>query len=299
MRRQFRLSVGEGFELDLLARSHGWSDLAPFCYPAAEQGLALVLEQGGQAFDVLVRPRGGRLLVDAAARRDPGRAGWQELRRRLVGMLRLEEDLEEFWERCRAEPELRWVARRGAGRVLRGASVFEDLMKLLFTTNCSWAATRLMSQRLVEALGAAAPSGQRAFPGAESCAAQDEGFYREVVRVGYRARHCVALARGFAAGELSEEQFLDPGVGADELRRRVLALPGFGPYAAGQAMRLFGCYTDLALDSWCRARLKELDGRGRAPSDGAVRRRFARFAPYQGLALWMRLTAEWHGEEVS
>jgi 3-methyladenine DNA glycosylase/8-oxoguanine DNA glycosylase len=103
------------------------------------------------------------------------------------------------------------------------------------------------------------------------------------------------LARAFANGELTDATFLGPQT-ADALWRRLLDLHGFGPYAAGQAMRLCGHYDKLALDSWCRARLAEMAGSKRAPSDRTVERRYAKWAPFQGLALWLDLTADWHGE---
>jgi N-glycosylase/DNA lyase len=75
-----------------------------------------------------------------------------------------------------------------------------------------------------------------------------------------------------------------------------VSLRGFGPYAAGQAMRLLGHYEHLALDSWCRARLAAMAGKKKPPADRVVEKRYARFAPFQGLALWLDLTADWHGE---
>lgn len=177
---------------------------------------------------------------------------------------------------------------------MRSATVFEDLMKLLFTTNCTWAATQRMCRRLVDGLGEPAPSGARAFPDAERCASAGDRFFRDEVRAGYRARHAVGLATAFAEGRLTEADFDDPGLGTRELRGRLLALPGFGPYAAGQALRLLGRYEDLALDSWCRAKLAELEGRRRPPSDREIERRYARFGDYRGLVLWMDLTADWH-----
>lgn len=171
-------------------------------------------------------------------------------------------------------------------------------MKLLFTTNCSWAATRKMTANLVAALGEEAPSGQRAFPTPEACAEQDGSFYREVVRAGYRAEACVALARAFAEGGLSDERLRARDVATDELRSRLLALRGFGPYAAGQALRLAGHYDDLALDSWCRGKLARLQGRRRPPKDAAIERAYRLFGSYRGLALWMDLTSDWHGEGV-
>lgn len=149
-----------------------------------------------------------------------------------------------------------------------------------------------MTRNLVAAAGPVAPSGARAFPSPQQCR-RDAAFYRDVVRAGYRAASAVALADGFATGALTDAQFLAP-QSSDELWQHLTALRGFGPYAAGQALRLLGHYDRLALDSWCRAKLKERDGRRTPPSDAAIARRYAPFAPWQGLALWMDLTADWH-----
>ena len=143
----------------------------------------------------------------------------------------------------------------------------------------------------------APPGGERAFPTARQCL-QDEAFYREVVRCGYRARAAAELAQAFVTGELRDETFLSPQP-SDELWRRLCGLRGFGPYAAGQAMRLCGHYDRLAIDSWCRARLAARSRNGKAPDDRTIERRYARFAPYQGLALWCDLTSDWHGEGQS
>jgi len=80
------------------------------------------------------------------------------------------------------------------------------------------------------------------------------------------------------------------------MRQRLLALHGFGPYAAGQALRLLGRHDDLALDSWCRAKIAQQTGRRRAPADRAIERAYACFDEHRGLVLWMDLTREWHGE---
>ncbi|MSR47198.1 MAG: hypothetical protein EXS13_09050 [Planctomycetes bacterium] len=80
------------------------------------------------------------------------------------------------------------------------------------------------------------------------------------------------------------------------LRERLLSLEGFGPYAAGLALRLLGRHDDLALDSWCRARLATMTERKPPPSDRAVARRYARYGDDRGLVLWLELTADWHGE---
>lgn len=294
-KRRFRYRVETGFDLRLVLFSHGWIDLAPFQWSESDQEMTTVLRLGTKAVDLTLRASGDALLATVASRRELSAADIAMVRAAVPHMLRLDEDLEEFWKMCRREPRLKWVATHGAGRILRCTTVFEDLMKLLFTTNCSWAATRLMTSRTIEALGPKAPSGRRAFPSADKCAAQDESFYREVVRAGYRAVSCVGLADRFASGAVDDAWFTDATLPLDVVRDRLLALPGFGPYAAGQAMRTLGHYKDLALDSWCRARLAAMSGKKKPPSDRVVAGRYASFDPYDGLALWMDLTAAWHG----
>ena len=47
---------------------------------------------------------------------------------------------------------------------------------------------------------------------------------------------------------------------------------------------------------WCRAKLAEMSRRKTEPSDDTIEKRYAKYGAYKGLALWMDLTADWHGE---
>lgn len=291
-----RLPEGQPFDLKLAAFGHGWIDLPPLRWDHAAPAFETVLEVGGAVADVKVQQDGDELVI---ALTSEGRLSAQQTRaaaQAVAHLLRLDEDFSALWRLCAGVPSLAWAAERGAGRLLRSPTVFEDLIKLLCTTNCSWAATRGMVSRLTEALGAAAPSGRRTFPSAEACAERDAAFYRDVIRVGYRAGALVRLARDFASGALDEAHFCAPELSAAERYERLLALPGFGPYAAGQALRLLGVYSELALDSWCRARYAKLHPRRRDVSDARIARDYARYGSLRGLVLWLDLTAEWHGE---
>src|SRR5205085_801348 len=53
-------------------------------------------------------------------------------------MFRLDDDLQSFYEVISAETEFAWIAEQGAGRLLRSPTVYEDLVKMICTTNCSW-----------------------------------------------------------------------------------------------------------------------------------------------------------------
>ena len=301
---RLRLRTPTPFELDVVLRGHGWVALAPHGYDRAAGVLTTTLDlaslpgQRKTAPVVAIAVRqlpDSRLDVRVSARRALARAALEQVRAALITSLSIDRELERFWRRCAATPRLRWVGQRGAGRLMRSPTLFEDLLKLLMTTNCAWSNTKSMVARTTEALGRRGPTGTQAFPSAATCAMQPEKFWRDEVRAGYRASHCRALAEGFASGSLTTEHFCEPTLSTEQLRARLLALPGFGPYAAGQALRLLGRYDDLALDSWVRKRAAELHELP-AGDDRAIARRYAEFEDFAGLALWMDVTADWHLE---
>jgi N-glycosylase/DNA lyase len=290
------LQTEQPFDLALVATSHGWGNLAPHEWDADSGRLSSAVQIGRSAADLQIEQARQRIKV-RAWRRSP----WSKLdRQRLVAqvkrILQLKVDLRPFWKLCRQHPRLAWVAQRGAGRMICAPTLFEDLLKLLFTTNCSWGATKGMNARLLEVVGARAPSGRRAFPNPAQVIRKGQDLFLQTVRAGYRSQACFELAQCFQFTQPRSTDLEDANRATDELRAQLLALRGFGPYAAGQALRLLGRFDDLALDSWCRHRLAQIAGRKKPPSDRTVARRYQPFAPYQGLALWLDLTAQWHGE---
>ncbi|MFO1053382.1 MAG: Fe-S cluster assembly protein HesB [Planctomycetota bacterium] len=295
-KRTWRLRAVGPYDLRTTVHGHGWVDLSPHAWSEDDQRLdtAIALDDE-RAADVRIVPSAEGATAQIAVDGPFDDAAAARLRVGLRRMLRLDVDLEPFWAECRRHERLAWVPRMRAGHLMQSPRLFDDLLRLLFTTNCSWAATRLMCSRTVDALGPIAPSGRRAFPSAARCAREPESFWRETVRAGYRAKSCRLLAESFAGGALDDAHFEDPTLSHDVLEKRFLALPGFGPYATGHAMRGLLHFENLALDSWCRARMTTILGRNKPPSDRWFEREYARFGRFRGLALWMELTADWHG----
>jgi 3-methyladenine DNA glycosylase/8-oxoguanine DNA glycosylase len=183
--------------------------------------------------------------------------------------------------------------------MIRGATIFEDVIKTLCTTNCAWSATTRMVNALVEHLGAEAlgapgtgPWG-RAFPTPKAMARAGEDFYKGVVRAGYRGRYMMTLARSVAESAIDVESFDAPRekLPDEELERSLLALPGIGPYAAAHVMMLLGRYSRLILDSWTRPTYARLTGH--PATDAQIIERFAPYGRYAGLAFWLYLTRSW------
>jgi N-glycosylase/DNA lyase len=284
---QVTLRPPPGFDLSTTARSHGWYDLPPFSFDGDATVLRRVLDVDGRAADAQIAIAGGALKIRVSPEL-PAAAVKAQVR----AMLRLDEDLTPFYALADADPKFAWARPRGAGRLLRAPTVFEDVIKMLCTTNCSWALTRLMVGRLVDQLGVASPSGARAFPTAEAMAAKNERFYRDQIRSGYRAPFLMRIARDQASGKLDLESWRQE-PDAERLHDLLLELPGIGPYAADNLLRLLGGYGYLGLDSWCRGKLKRLYPRTRDP-DKLAERLYKPYGAWRGLAMWLDLTRDWH-----
>jgi N-glycosylase/DNA lyase len=297
---EFRLVGAGGEPIDLWRTivSHGLTSLPPFVVDESARTLEMTL-----ALDRSVRTlrisngRPGRGRVELLGPR-PSEHQRRATRAKVAWMLRLEDDLSPFYARAARDPHLAW-ATSGAGRILRSPTVFEDVVKTICTTNCTWSATERMVGAIVEHLGPEAPDGRHAFPSAEAMALAPIDFYRDVARAGYRGAYLQSLATSVADGSLDLEELGRAGpedVPDDEVAARLLALPGVGPYAAAHVMLLLGRHSRLVLDSWTRPTYARLTRRRKA-ADATIERRFRRYGEYAGLAFWLYLTRDWVDEE--
>jgi 3-methyladenine DNA glycosylase/8-oxoguanine DNA glycosylase len=293
---ELRGAGGEPVDFRRTIASHGVADLPPNRIDEEAWTLELTLLLAGKPTTVLVSE--GRKGY-ASVRTLSGRAAPTKLRSAAAHVLRLDEDLSPFYEAAADDPELVWVT-TGAGRMIRSPTVFEEVVKTICTTNCTWSATVRMVSALVEHLGEPAPvAGDgpfgRAFPTPEAMASSDVAFYKDVARAGYRGQYLQSLAGSVASGELDLEALgraSEAELPDDEVAAQLLALPGVGPYATAHIMMLLGRYSRLILDSWTRPKYLRVSGAKQA-KDSTIERRFRRYGSYAGLAFWLYLTRDW------
>ena len=155
-----RLRGGGGEPVDLwrTLNSHGMTELPPMSLDDAVRALEVTLPVGsGRARTVRISAGPRRTARVDIAGRPPGAKAAEQILRLVSHILRLDEDLSGFYELARNDPDLAWAA-DGAGRMVRSATVFEDVVKTICTTNCTWAATERMVAAIVEHLGVRAPS---------------------------------------------------------------------------------------------------------------------------------------------
>jgi N-glycosylase/DNA lyase len=299
LKRVGRMSLGPvaaPFSLHRTVLSHGWCSLAPTAYDEARGVLhrTIALPDAGP-LTVSVRQRPDGRLEASWGRVEGSCADRIAVKQQLRRMLALEDDLTELYTACGTAPATAWIRELAVGRLLRSPTVFEDLVKTLATTNCSWALTRSMCRRLVDVLGAEGPAGERAFPTPAALASAGEDVLRDEIRAGYRSRAFVELGTAVDSGRLDPERWLasHPAAdGDDEVRAAIAGLRGFGPYASQGMLGLLGRPRGLALDSWVRVKLPSVLGRP-AMTDAEIAERYTPYGRWGGTVLWLELTRDW------
>src|SRR5262245_709132 len=120
---------------------------------------------GGSVHLLRIRPEPRGVVLEVTGRDAREIEVLAPLAARVRRALSLDVDLADFHRRCRADPLLRPLARVGLGRMLRGTSVFEDVVGVLAGSTGSSRADPSAIGRLVR-LGRRVPAqpGVRAFP---------------------------------------------------------------------------------------------------------------------------------------
>lgn len=291
MRAEFNLEVPSDFNFKTAVYSHGWCDLAPFRFDDENWRIAYVFtDSDGSPFDAVIELANHRIRIDAE-RCD---IDSNKLLRDVRHILRLDDDLKSFYRLTNREKRLRWVCGMSAGRLLRSPTVFEDLVKTICTTNCSWSLTKIMVGNLVEKLGNSTAGGLKAFPTAAAMAAKDETFYRNEIKAGYRAPYFVELASNIVSGDVDPESWLVSELPTPELKKEMKRIKGVGDYAAENLLKLVGRYDGLALDSWLRSQFYKKHNRGEVCDDKTIAVFYEKFGPWRGLAIWCDMTEKWH-----
>lgn len=293
---EINIPTSKSFSFRRTALSHGWYDLPPFELDLKNWILTRVIDLG-RSRPIIASISEGKRGISVAINRAVDLKAADKITRDVRHMLRLDDDMSLFYDIVTRDPDLSWIASAGAGRLLRAPTVFEDLVKMICTTNCSWALTDKMINSLVDALGRKADGGRRAFPTPESMAAMPESFYRDQVRSGYRAGYLKELAERVAGGDIHVESWLTSELPTAELKREMKRIKGVGDYAAENMLKLVGRYDGLALDSWVRGKFAKMHNGARKTSDKKIERYYSRYGEWRGLALWCDMTRDWFQDE--
>ena len=292
-----RIATPANFSFKRTVLSHGWCVLPPFEFDKTSWTLVRVLDVGlSKPITVSISAAPRRIVIRTA--RPVGKKATGKIVRDVRHMFRLDDDMTEFYQAMSGESEFAWIESEGAGRLLRSPTLFEDLVKMICTTNCSWALTEKMVYGLVNELGSETNDGRKSFPAPAILAQQSETFFREKIRAGYRAPYLKELAQRVASGALDVESWLSSELPLDELLKEMKSVKGVGNYAAENLLKLIGRYDGLALDSWTRAQFFRVRNNGRPATDKKIARFYSRFDSWRGLVLWCDMTRHWLDPET-
>jgi N-glycosylase/DNA lyase len=292
MTKQITIKTPSDFNFQRTVLSHGWCELLPFELDRRNWILTRVLDVG-RARPVTVRISFGKRGLKVATSREVNESAAARIVRDVRHMMRLDDDLQQFYVAMSADADFAWITNEGAGRLLRSPTVYEDLVKMICTTNCSWALTEKMVTALVNELGRKSDDDRKSFPDARIMSEQSEAFYRDKIRAGYRAPYLKELAQRVVSLEVAVESWLSSDASLPDLIKEMKAVKGVGNYAAENLLKLIGRYDGLALDSWTRAQFAKMRNQGRSASDKKISRFYARFDSWRGLALWCDMTRDW------
>jgi 3-methyladenine DNA glycosylase/8-oxoguanine DNA glycosylase len=304
---EWTLPARPPFSLRAVIGSHGWVRLAPFRQDEAGGLVRVERLASGRIVELHVQeaPGGVRVALDCGGAVTPplvngatapllSAAEQAEISDKVAWMLGLGQDFSAFYALARKEPKLARVEEKAQGRILRCSTVFEDIVKTILTTNTTWSGTIRMVEALVSLYGTPLPAdpAHRAFPTPEDLAGAGAETLRSQARLGYRAPYVVALAQSVASGSLNLEVLrtgrTDDGreLPTAQLRDRLMALQGVGPYAAACLLMILGRYDFVPVDSWALKLVSHEWHGGQPVGRAEVEAAFARWGAWQGLAFW-------------
>jgi 3-methyladenine DNA glycosylase/8-oxoguanine DNA glycosylase len=275
------------YRFDAMIEAHGWAQLSPFYWDGRSLERVHRLASGN-VVHIDMSPQGDVLEVVVTSSHRLSQLERTDLEGDVRWMLQLDEDFGEFYEYCAEHPALEHIPGQCLGPMLRGATVWEDYVKTVCTTNTTWAQTKAMVQRMVDAFGEPLPDTDdlNSFPTPEAIAEQTPQAFADAIRAGYRAPYIHATATEIAAGQIDLEAFKwrAKQVETEEFMLELRALPGVGPYAAAHIAMLLGSYGYVPVDSWARSLMQKHLRGGEVVTDQDVHAHFAPFGRWKALA---------------
>lgn len=268
------------YDLYMTCHAHGWKNLAPFSWDDRTHTLRFAALVDDSAVDIVCRQKRQAVSCLIASHRKLTTAQRDTVRKMICRSLSLNCDTRPLLEKAeKIDPEYAPLVRKGAGRLLRSPTIWEDAAKTLFTTNCTWALTRKMCGALcTKGFVPETPSGIYPFPLPQFLAAHRPEQIKIQAPVGYRARYLKALAERFALDpELNRLESNGYDYGAAD--RIVRALQGFADYGCAHLLVMAGYFDKIPVDTTVVSFLKNTY-RVRKP-DSFIARRYGKWGTYK------------------
>jgi len=283
--------------------SHGWADLKPFQLTEDPLQLSYVVKTAPQEVRSLTISDTGSGRIKITSQDALESMVKDQVKKIVTRMFRLDEDYDEFYALANKSEDFTWVIKYNAGRMLRCGSLWEDMVKMLCTTNCTWRLTQIMTENLTLKLGSAKNMRPKeetiySFPQPADIANQTEDYLRNEIKMGYRAPYLLEFSQAIVNGKINLEQFEDNSVETGDLYRMILNIKGFGDYAVSNLLKLLGRYDYLGADSWSRQKFFDKYKNGRSVSDIKIHSHYKKYGKWAGLFFWMDVSEDWYKHDI-
>ncbi|MFH1110290.1 MAG: hypothetical protein V1790_14010 [Planctomycetota bacterium] len=300
--RTVQLEVPTSFSLKATVLSHGWHECAPMSWSEGGRCFQTIERDGERVLRVSVVENGRQrrlpslhVTVDGGDL-DDGVASRTCDRLRIT--LGLDHDLSEFYELCADHSELAVIPRIGGGRLIRSASMTENIIKALCATNVNWTQAVKMINRIAQ-LGPYVPHFRSltAWPTPREILRAGEKYLDEVCRLGYRTSSALAFCRDVCEGRFDPEALdtmaSDANVSSDDLLAQLRSIRGIGPSSAHYLLGFLGRHDRLSIDSATIAHVAHTHTHGRKPTPKRIERIYAPYGRWKNLVYWCENWLTW------
>jgi len=298
----FKLKVPPGFSLKSTVLSHGWHECTPMNWSEGGRCFQTIEYHGDHPYRVSVIENGrSRRTPQLSVTVDGGDIDDGVLQRtddRLRVTLGLDRDLSEFYELCAQHPRLGAIPRIGGGRLLRSASMTENIIKAICATNVNWTQAVKMINRIAQ-LGPHVPHFRNvtAWPGPREILRAGERYLNEVCRLGYRTESILVFCRDVCDGRFEPDSLdalaSDPAVSSDEILALLRSIRGIGPSSGHYLLGFLGRHDRLSIDSATVAHVAQLHTKGRRPTNKQIERVYAPYGRWKNLVYWCENWLTW------
>ncbi len=257
--------------------AHGWTDCHPFAYDEAQRTIYRIEREFLTYITEQAVEDGNRAVLKV---RSSPSSTIERAVKVWIDVLNLDWELGEFYELCREDAILKQAEHIGAGRIMRGGSLFEDVCKAISFTNTRW---RQAARTINEFISMAnksdgssctqTPSGCiYPFPSPEAIYKLGEDGLKRA-SLGYRARYLHKFVDRTIQGSTLRPEF-------GELTK----IPGIGPTTARYLLIMYGRFDRVSADSAVVAHFRKVHPHTK-PTDRNIQQYYeSKFGRFAGLA---------------
>ncbi len=296
------LTINQPFSLEATVLSHGWHECAPMSWSAGGKSFQLIDRIKGKACRVSVsqskRTKARVELLVTIEAPTINEKAIDRIKTDLRFILGLDRDLSEFYAICEKHPTLHVLPRIGAGRTIRSASMTENIIKALCSTNVSWT----QAVKMINRISQIGPPVRHfvylnAWPTPREILRAGETYLSDVCRLGYRVGSILAFCEDVCSKNIDPDQLVnlaqDERVTSDDLIERLRAIHGIGPSSAHYLLGFLGRHDHLSIDSATIAHVARTHTKGKKPTLAKIEKIYASFGRWKNLVWWFELWLNW------